>query len=254
MGAWVMLTGRSGHSLMRHVASFDPGQVYDGLTQEFGESWDERIDAPATPEQKKRLGEEFKTLLIRTYSSALRQYRDQTIDYKPLRTEDISGVWVSAAANMRTYLLLKERAAAWRSDPEVQQAMAESLVAELAQPLGQAGKTSWEQADARDIQQWMVQLLGRYSSAYASNQYRGLQQFFKWHAEDEEVEGRRVSAVERAERSLLAAQERVEGVPPRPREPKEQRTNDHGGSAEPERERRRARMLAGTSRRGLTPR
>lgn len=39
----------------------------------------------ATPEQKKRLGEEFKTLLIRTYSSALRQYRDQTIDYKPLR-------------------------------------------------------------------------------------------------------------------------------------------------------------------------
>jgi phospholipid transport system substrate-binding protein len=39
----------------------------------------------ATPEQKKRLGEEFKTLLIRTYSSALRQYRDQTIDFKPLR-------------------------------------------------------------------------------------------------------------------------------------------------------------------------
>ena len=31
-------------------------------------------------------------------------------DYKPLRTEDIDGVWASAAANMRTYLLLKERA------------------------------------------------------------------------------------------------------------------------------------------------
>jgi len=41
----------------------------------------------ATPEQKKRLGEEFKTLLIRTYSSALNQYRDQTIDYKPLRMD-----------------------------------------------------------------------------------------------------------------------------------------------------------------------
>ena len=41
----------------------------------------------AAPEQKKRLGEEFKTLLIRTYSSALRQYRDQTIDYKPLRAD-----------------------------------------------------------------------------------------------------------------------------------------------------------------------
>ena len=32
-------------------------------------------------------------------------------DYKPLRTEDYDGVWASAAANMRTYLLLKERAA-----------------------------------------------------------------------------------------------------------------------------------------------
>ena len=41
----------------------------------------------ATPEQKKRLGEEFKTLLIRTYSSALNQYRDQTIEYKPLRMD-----------------------------------------------------------------------------------------------------------------------------------------------------------------------
>ena len=31
--------------------------------------------------------------------------------------------------------------------------------------LSRAGKTSWEQADARDIQQWTAQLLGRYSSA-----------------------------------------------------------------------------------------
>ena len=29
----------------------DPGQIYDGLTREFGESWYERIDAPATPQQ-----------------------------------------------------------------------------------------------------------------------------------------------------------------------------------------------------------
>ena len=33
-------------------------------------------------------------------------------DYKPSRTEDVAGVWASAEANMRTYLLLKERAAA----------------------------------------------------------------------------------------------------------------------------------------------
>jgi phospholipid transport system substrate-binding protein len=41
----------------------------------------------ATPEQKKRLSEEFKTLLIRTYSTALNQYRDQTLDYKPLKVD-----------------------------------------------------------------------------------------------------------------------------------------------------------------------
>ena len=39
----------------------------------------------ATPEQQKRLQEEFKTLLVRTYSGALSQVTDQTIAIKPLR-------------------------------------------------------------------------------------------------------------------------------------------------------------------------
>jgi len=39
----------------------------------------------ATPEQQKALTEEFKTLLVRTYSNALSLYRDQVIDFKPLR-------------------------------------------------------------------------------------------------------------------------------------------------------------------------
>ncbi|MEH1015891.1 xylose isomerase [Micromonospora sp. CPCC 206060] len=55
-------------------------------------------------------------------------------DYKPSRTEDFTGVWASAEANMRTYLLLKERAAAFRADPEVAEALAASKVAELATP------------------------------------------------------------------------------------------------------------------------
>ncbi len=55
-------------------------------------------------------------------------------DYKPSRTEDETGVWDSVAANMRTYLLLKERAAAFRADPEVQEALAASRVPELAEP------------------------------------------------------------------------------------------------------------------------
>ncbi|WP_374007972.1 xylose isomerase [Leifsonia sp. LS-T14] len=55
-------------------------------------------------------------------------------DYKPSRTEDITGVWDSAAANMRTYLLLKERAQAFRADPEVQEALEASRVPELSRP------------------------------------------------------------------------------------------------------------------------
>jgi xylose isomerase len=60
-------------------------------------------------------------------------------DYKPLRTEDAAGVWTSAASNMTTYLLLKERAAAFRADPAVQEALSASQVGELAIPtLGDA--------------------------------------------------------------------------------------------------------------------
>ena len=40
----------------------------------------------ATPEQQKRLQDEFKALLVRTYSGALTQVKDQTISVKPLRS------------------------------------------------------------------------------------------------------------------------------------------------------------------------
>ena len=62
-------------------------------------------------------------------------------DYKPSRTEDETGVWESAAANMRTYLLLKERAASFRADPEVQAALEAAKVAELSTPTLGAGET-----------------------------------------------------------------------------------------------------------------
>jgi len=41
----------------------------------------------ATPEQQKALIEQFRTLLVRTYSSALSSYRNQVIDFKPLRAQ-----------------------------------------------------------------------------------------------------------------------------------------------------------------------
>ena len=55
-------------------------------------------------------------------------------DFKPPRTEDIDGVWASAAGNMRNYLALKQKAAAFRADPAVQDALRASRLDELARP------------------------------------------------------------------------------------------------------------------------
>jgi xylose isomerase len=70
-------------------------------------------------------------------------------DYKPLRTEDVDGVWASAAANMRTYLLLRERARAFRADPEVAEAFAESRVPELSLSTLADGETLADLLDDR---------------------------------------------------------------------------------------------------------
>ncbi len=48
----------------------------------IGRSWRQ-----ATPEQQKRLQDEFKNLLVRTYAGALSQLQDQTINVKPLRAQ-----------------------------------------------------------------------------------------------------------------------------------------------------------------------
>jgi site-specific recombinase XerD len=47
--------------------------------------------------------------------------------------------------------------------------------------------TCWEEVGRQDVQRWVVRLLERYSGAYASNQFRALQQFFKWLAAEEQV-------------------------------------------------------------------
>jgi xylose isomerase len=62
-------------------------------------------------------------------------------DYKPARTESDKGVWESASANMRTYLMLKERALAFRNDPRVINAMSESNIPGLAEPTFAPGET-----------------------------------------------------------------------------------------------------------------
>jgi xylose isomerase len=82
-------------------------------------------------------------------------------DYKPLRTEAADGVWASAAANMRTYLLLKERATAFRADPEVQQALAAAGVPELSVPTLADGETVQDLlADESAFERFDVQAKG----------------------------------------------------------------------------------------------
>ncbi|TMR29567.1 xylose isomerase [Actinomadura geliboluensis] len=55
-------------------------------------------------------------------------------DFKPPRTEDDEGVWESAAACMRNWLILREKVRAFRADPDVQDALRQAKVEELAQP------------------------------------------------------------------------------------------------------------------------
>jgi xylose isomerase len=48
---------------------------------------------------------------------------DRHFDYKPLRTENMEGVWESARSNMELYLILRDRSRAFRADPKVQEAL-----------------------------------------------------------------------------------------------------------------------------------
>ncbi len=74
----------------------DPARVREVIEQKLLPNFDfTRMTAlamgrnwrQATPEQQQRLTDEFRTLLVRTYSNALTQYRDETIDVKPLKVD-----------------------------------------------------------------------------------------------------------------------------------------------------------------------
>ena len=67
-------------------------------------------------------------------------------DFKPPRTEDDEGVWVSAAACMRNYLILRDKVRAFRADPEVKAALAAPGSTNSSTPTLAAGET-W-----RDVQ------------------------------------------------------------------------------------------------------
>jgi hypothetical protein len=60
-------------------------------------------------------------------------------------------------------------------------------VVAAAHLIAQAERTRWEEVGKRDVQSWTAWLLDRFSAAYASNQFRALQQFFKWLADEDEI-------------------------------------------------------------------
>jgi xylose isomerase len=62
-------------------------------------------------------------------------------DFKPPRTEDDEGVWASAAACMRNYLILRDKVRAFRADPEVASALRAASVGQLALPTLAEGET-----------------------------------------------------------------------------------------------------------------
>jgi xylose isomerase len=71
-------------------------------------------------------------------------------DYKPSRTEHLDGVWESAKANMATYLMLKEKAQAFRADPRVTEALQYAGVLDLATPTVADGESLEEFRKADD--------------------------------------------------------------------------------------------------------
>jgi xylose isomerase len=88
-------------------------------------------------------------------------------DFKPSRTEDLEGVWVSAAACMRNYLILRERAAAFRADPQVLEALHASRLDQLALPtLGTGEGLAGLLADRSAYEEFEVEVAARRGMAF----------------------------------------------------------------------------------------
>ena len=75
------------------------------------------------------------------YPDAPRYTGPKHFDYKPSRTEYMDGVWESAKACMQMYLMLADKAKAFRADPRVQEAMEYSGIVALAEPTLGAGES-----------------------------------------------------------------------------------------------------------------
>jgi len=52
--------------------------------------------------------------------------------------------------------------------------------------LRETDKARWEQVERQDLQRWTMRLLGEYSTAYASNQFRAVRRFLRWLAGEQD--------------------------------------------------------------------
>jgi xylose isomerase len=71
-------------------------------------------------------------------------------DYKPSRTEDWTGVWESARANIRMYNLLLERAEKFENDPEVKSLRQRAKVDQVGLPTLSSGESATSLLEAAD--------------------------------------------------------------------------------------------------------
>ncbi|TQK50854.1 xylose isomerase [Streptomyces sp. SLBN-118] len=86
-------------------------------------------------------------------------------DFKPPRTEDADGVWASAAGCMRNYLILRERAAAFRADARVRAALRAARLDQLMLPTAADG-LSGLLADRSAFEEFDVEEAGERGMAF----------------------------------------------------------------------------------------
>ena len=77
-----------------------------------------------------------------------------------------------------------------RKSPKTIRTYTEAAQWIAATQLRPAGLASWADVTTKDVQRWIAALAARYSDTYANNQFRALQQFFKWHATEDPADPR----------------------------------------------------------------
>ena len=133
-----------------------------------------RQTGPAVPKSRKSGGLASADTEVERETLPLRRR-----EYRPRQL--IAGPFTADVASFRLHLAAEGKAA------KTVRTYTEAVQWFTACLLRQAGRTRWEEVGGQDAQEWMVQLLERYSAAYASNQFRALQQFFKWLAAEEDI-------------------------------------------------------------------